>query len=167
MDGYNQYPWNEGYYQSDMVYPPQHEDFGYDNRRNFDYHYQMPQVPSYYQDWSHTSPRNVVQPQHDFQPHQEYDSFVFSSSNEGLSILELMRRKIQREGSSGLPMDKKTMIMKEIQESTMRKAQQQRHIGSAMSEWLITRENLKKKMENLQNLQREEESDEDEEQEKK
>ncbi|KAL8548474.1 hypothetical protein ACS0TY_007685 [Phlomoides rotata] len=34
-----------------MVYPPQHEEFGNDNRRNFDYNYQMPQVPSYYQDW--------------------------------------------------------------------------------------------------------------------
>ncbi|KAL8533405.1 hypothetical protein ACS0TY_009694 [Phlomoides rotata] len=76
-----------------------------------------------------------------------------------------MRRRIQREGSSGLPKDKDAMIMKEIQESDMRKAQQQRPIGSAMSEWLMTRENLKKEMENLQNLQREEESDEDEEQE--
>ncbi|KAL8510377.1 hypothetical protein ACS0TY_017261 [Phlomoides rotata] len=62
-------------------------------------------------------------------------------------------------------MDKEAMIMKEIQESTMRKSQQQRPIGSAMSEWLMTRENLKKEMENLQNLQREKESDEDEEQE--
>ncbi|KAL8508074.1 hypothetical protein ACS0TY_018577 [Phlomoides rotata] len=106
MDGYNPYSWNQFYNQNAMVYPPQQEEFGYDNRRNFDYHYQMPQVPSYYQDWSHSPPRNVVQPQHNFQPHQEYYSSVSSSSNEGLSVLELMRRRIQREGSSGLPKDK-------------------------------------------------------------
>ncbi|KAL8508221.1 hypothetical protein ACS0TY_018706 [Phlomoides rotata] len=94
MDGYNPYSWNQFYNQNAMVYPPQQEEFGYDNRRNFDYHYQMPQVPSYYQDWSHTLPRNVVQPQHNFQPHQEYYSSVSSSSNEGLSVLELMRRRI-------------------------------------------------------------------------
>ncbi|KAL8531945.1 hypothetical protein ACS0TY_008523 [Phlomoides rotata] len=125
----------------------------------------MPQVPSYYQDWSHTFPRNVVQPQHNFQPHQVYDSPVSSSSNEELSILEVMRRRIQREGSTGLPKDIEAMIMKEIQESDMRKAQQQRPIWCAMSELHIVGENLKKEMENLENLKREEESDEEEEQE--
>ncbi|KAL8472137.1 hypothetical protein ACS0TY_029379 [Phlomoides rotata] len=165
MDGYNQYTWNPCYNQNAMVYPPQYENVGYDNRRNIDYHYQMPQVPSYYQDWSHTFPRNVVQPQHNFQPHQVYDSPVSSSSHEELSILEVMRRRIQREGSTGLPKDIEAMIMKEIQESDMRKAQQQRSIGSAMSELHIIGENLKKEMENLENLKREEESDEDEEQE--
>ncbi|KAL8460296.1 hypothetical protein ACS0TY_032006 [Phlomoides rotata] len=170
MDGYNQYTWNPCYNQNVMVYPPQHENVGYDSWRNFDYHYQMTQVPPYYQDrrneeWSHTSPRNVVQPQQNFQPHQVYDSSVSSSSNEGLSILELLRRRIQREGSTGLPKDIEAMIMKEIQESDMRKAQQQRPIGSAMSELHIIGENLKKEMENLENLKREEESDEDEEQE--
>ncbi|KAL8462249.1 hypothetical protein ACS0TY_033341 [Phlomoides rotata] len=49
MDGYNHYTWNQCYDQYGVVYPPQHEEFGNDSRRNFDYNYQMPQVPSYYQ----------------------------------------------------------------------------------------------------------------------
>ncbi|KAL8521757.1 hypothetical protein ACS0TY_012052 [Phlomoides rotata] len=74
-----------------------------------------------------------------------------------------MRRRIEQEGSTGLPKDKEAMIMKEIQESDMRKAQQQRLIGSAMNELHIIGENLKKEMENLENLKREEESDEEQE----
>ncbi|KAL8467919.1 hypothetical protein ACS0TY_031242 [Phlomoides rotata] len=84
MDGYNPYPWNQFYNQNAMVYPPQHEDFGYDNRRNFDYHYQIPQVPSYYQDWSHASPSN------DFQPQQEFDPSISSSHDERPSTEEML-----------------------------------------------------------------------------
>ncbi|KAL8539622.1 hypothetical protein ACS0TY_001288 [Phlomoides rotata] len=56
-------------------------------------------------------------------------------------------------------MSKVAMIMKYSQESTTFKAQQQRPIGSAMSELLIIRENVCKEMARFQ----EEESDEDEE----
>ncbi|KAL8557169.1 hypothetical protein ACS0TY_004573 [Phlomoides rotata] len=76
MDGYNQYTWNQSLYQNDLVYPPQYEEFGYDNCRNFDYNYQM------FEDLSNVFPRNDFQTQHNLQPHQEYNSSVYSSSNE-------------------------------------------------------------------------------------
>ncbi|KAL8557168.1 hypothetical protein ACS0TY_004572 [Phlomoides rotata] len=55
-------------------------------------------------------------------------------------------------------MSKLAMIMKSFQESMMGKAQQQRPLRFVMSELIITRENLKKEMENLRE---EEESEED------
>ncbi|KAL8479271.1 hypothetical protein ACS0TY_026218 [Phlomoides rotata] len=78
-----------------MVYPPQNEEFGYDNGRNFDYDGQMHQVPFHYQaweyngNWSYASPMNEFQPQHDFQPNQDYDAPIYSSPIEELPIDEM------------------------------------------------------------------------------
>ncbi|KAL8460521.1 hypothetical protein ACS0TY_032158 [Phlomoides rotata] len=90
MDGYNQYGWNHGFYQNEMVYPPQNGEFGYDNRRNFDYHYQMPQVPSYYQDWENNEDWSHATPSNDFQPQQEFDPSISSSHDERPSTEEML-----------------------------------------------------------------------------
>ncbi|KAL8544278.1 hypothetical protein ACS0TY_004712 [Phlomoides rotata] len=154
MDGYNQYPWNQGYYQSGVIYPPQHEDFGYDNRRNFDYHYQMPQVPSYYQDWSHATPSN------DFQPQQEFDPSISSSPYEEKpstdEILALILKKMD-----GIEENDKTMAksIKSLEAQCTQMGQQftqlsqqvtqlshhQKNVESQISQLVIAIENLQEK----------------------
>ncbi|KAL8489205.1 hypothetical protein ACS0TY_025199 [Phlomoides rotata] len=102
MDGYYQYTWNQDYNQNGMVYPLQHQEFGYDNGRNFDYDCQMLQVPFHYQEWgyngnwSHAFPSNDFQPQHDVQPNQDYDPSTYSSSNEKPSTYEVMEVMIKK-----------------------------------------------------------------------
>ncbi|KAL8489058.1 hypothetical protein ACS0TY_025099 [Phlomoides rotata] len=159
MDGYNPYPWNQGYYQNGVVYPPQHKDFGYDNRRNFDYHYQMPQVPSYYQDWSHTSPRNVVQPQHDFQPQQEFDPSISSSPHEERSstdeMMALILQKME-ENERVVTQQYKGLEAQfaQLSQQVTQMSQQQKTFESQISQLAIA----------IEKLQEEEESEEDEEQ---
>ncbi|KAL8494665.1 hypothetical protein ACS0TY_025487 [Phlomoides rotata] len=138
-----------------MVYPPQQEEFGYDNRRNFDYHYQMPQVPSYYQDWSHTSPRNVVQPQHDFQLQQEFDPSTFSSpheerpsTDEMLSLIYKEMKEMREQGT------KVNEYMKNMEAQVTQMSQQQKTFESQISQLAIA----------IEKLQEEEEGEEDEEQ---
>ncbi|KAL8483322.1 hypothetical protein ACS0TY_026130 [Phlomoides rotata] len=61
MDGYNQYPWNQGYYQSSVVYPPQYENVGYNNGMSYDYNYHSQYAYSH--DWSNVSPSTNFEPQ--------------------------------------------------------------------------------------------------------
>ncbi|KAL8502557.1 hypothetical protein ACS0TY_021625 [Phlomoides rotata] len=155
MDGYNPYSWNQIYNQNAMVYPPQQEEFGYDNRRNFDYHYQMPQVPSYYQDWSHTSPRNVVQPQHDFQLQQEFDPSTSSSPHEERpstdKMLSLIYKEMKEMREQGTKVNE---YMKNMEAQVTQMSQQQKTFESQISQLAIA----------IEKLQEEEEGEEDEEQ---
>ncbi|KAL8483133.1 hypothetical protein ACS0TY_025986 [Phlomoides rotata] len=154
MDGYNPYPWNQGYYQNGVVYPPQHEDFGYDNRRNFDYHYQMPQVPSYYQDWSHTSPRNVVQPQQEFDPSISSSPHEERSSTDAMMALILQKmeenERVVTQQYKGLEAQ-----FTQLSQQVTQMSQQQKTFESQISQLAIA----------IEKLQEEEEGEEDEEEE--
>ncbi|KAL8482728.1 hypothetical protein ACS0TY_025684 [Phlomoides rotata] len=155
MDGYNQYPWNQCYDQYGMVYPPQNEEFGYDNGRNYDFNYQMPQVPFHYQDWRNNDEWSYASTSKDFQLHQD-NSCIYSSPKKGLSIRELMMRRILRGEPFGSSLHALAIFMDHIQEAI----QQQEPLGFTSSEVIIIVENLKKEMTKLMEEENEEQKEE-------
>ncbi|KAL8528732.1 hypothetical protein ACS0TY_006260 [Phlomoides rotata] len=159
MDGYNQYGWNHGFYQNEMVYPPQNGEFGYDNRRNFDYHHQMPQVPSYYQDWRNNEDWSHASPSNDFQPRQECDPSIFSSPHEGKATnedaLALILKKME-ENEKVVSQHYKSLEAQftQLSQQVTQMSQQQKTFESQISQLAIA----------IEKLQEEEEGEEDEEQ---
>ncbi|KAL8508713.1 hypothetical protein ACS0TY_019100 [Phlomoides rotata] len=158
MEGYNHYSWNQGYYQSSMVYPPQYENVGYDSGRNFDYHYQIPQVPSYYQDrnneeWSHASLSN------DFLSQQGIDPSISSSPHKEKSSTDEMLALILKK-MDGIEENDKTLAksIKSLEAQCTQMSQQYTQMSHQLK---IVESQISQLAIDIENLQEEEGEEEE------
>ncbi|KAL8550024.1 hypothetical protein ACS0TY_008738 [Phlomoides rotata] len=144
MDGYNQYSWNQVYTQNGVIFPPQYGDFSYDNGRSYNYNYQMPQVPSYYQDWRSNEDRSYASLSNNFQPQQEFEPSISSSPKGKTSIDEMVTLILKKMGSTdeGLALIFKNMeekylkmVFKKIQDEEEKGEEEDERSEDDPSEW--------------------------------